>query len=340
MTENDQMVAVRDVPWHFGTGTRVNMLEDGQVDVDTILVAAGLDWQVESSPIHRKLEREVEYLDGETTTSVTFPELTGWQMLWRSDTSGVLSVQKDSYTRVQNRESAEILVALLESDKAITFDTGGSVNDGAQCYLTALLDEPFHITGDDSPIHQYAAVTWAHDGSGAVQASSTSVRRVCANTLKAAEIESKRAGTSFTFRHTRNVQDRIADARAVILGLRQDRDGFREFAEELAAIRITDEQREEFILRFVPEPAADVVSPRVRENIRVARQQVRHVFDTATMPDTHRNTAYGLVLAAGEYLDHLRGYRNQDTYLGRTLLRPEPLKGKMITLARKVASGR
>ncbi len=47
---------------------------------------------------------------------------------------------------------------------------------------------------------------------------------------------------------------------------------------------------------------------------------------------------YGLVQAAGEYLDHARGFRNSDTHLGRTLLRPEPLKVKAVKLVRQVAS--
>jgi hypothetical protein len=49
-----------------------------------------------------------------------------------------------------------------------------------------------------------------------------------------------------------------------------------------------------------------------------------------------RGSAYGLVQAAGEYLDHARSYRTQDSYLGRTLLRPEPLKAKAVALARRV----
>ena len=59
-----------------------------------------------------------------------------------------------------------------------------------------------------------------------------------------------------------------------------------------------------------------------------ARAKVRAIFDGPTIPEAHRNTAYGLVQAGIEYLDHLRSYRNSDTYLGRTLLRDEPLKRK------------
>ena len=39
---------------------------------------------------------------------------------------------------------------------------------------------------------------------------------------------------------------------------------------------------------------------------------------------------------AVEYLDHARGYRNTDTYLGRTILKPEPMKAKAIKLVNDV----
>lgn len=51
-----------------------------------------------------------------------------------------------------------------------------------------------------------------------------------------------------------------------------------------------------------------------------------------------RGTAYGLVQAAGEYLDHLRPYRTPDTYLARTMLRPESIKGGVVKLVRELVA--
>jgi hypothetical protein len=47
----------------------------------------------------------------------------------------------------------------------------------------------------------------------------------------------------------------------------------------------------------------------------------------------------GLIQAAGEYLDHGRTYRSRDSYLGRTLIRPERLKVRAIKLAEAAADG-
>ena len=101
---------------------------------------------------------------------------------------------------------------------------------------------------------------------------------------------------------------------------------------------MTDEQRERFVTTFIPKPEAEVISDQVLDNILRERSKVRAVFDGPTIPEAHRNTAYGLVQAGIEYLDHLRSYRNSDTYLGRTLLRDEPLKRKLVPMVRELAA--
>jgi hypothetical protein len=65
---------------------------------------------------------------------------------------------------------------------------------------------------------------------------------------------------------------------------------------------------------------------------------VRRLFDpsNASIPEAHKLTAYGLRLAGVEYLDHLRGFRNDNTYVGRQLLRQEPAKAKLGRLIEEV----
>ena len=58
----------------------------------------------------------------------------------------------------------------------------------------------------------------------------------------------------------------------------------------------------------------------------------------AAIPEMHRNTGLGMMYAGVEYLDHLRGYRNQSTYLGRTLLRDEPLKSRLIPMIKELVA--
>lgn len=333
MYENDTMYSVRQAPWHLGTGTSVSMLDTAPERRAERMALAGQDFLVVENDVFNR----VETVDPFGETAFRFVKLPGWKLLQRSDDNGILSVQRDSYSVVQNVVGHELFEALSEGAR-LDDGTGGTVKGGAQCYLTARIDEPQTVKGDSSPVYPYVVVTWAHDGSGAVQARSTNVRVVCWNTLTMSEAESRRQGTNFTFRHTAKVMERIAEAKEVIRGAREDRTAFIELANELADVPVSDEQREMFVQTFIPAPVAKVISPTVEENIRVARARVRSIFDGETIPEAHRNTAYGLVTAGVEYLDHLRAHRNSDTYLGRTLLREEPLKKALVPMVRKLVN--
>jgi phage/plasmid-like protein (TIGR03299 family) len=285
---------------------------------------AGHDFSVTEVPVFLKNEDRG-----------TFPKAAGFKGLVNSKTGELFNVARDSYTVVQNDVPWDILDAIVDQPN-VRYETAGTLKGGAVCWALAWLDEPTTIKGDDSPIYPYGVVSWAHDGSGAIQARATSIRVVCWNTLSASEAQSKRSGRHFTFRHTKNVMARIDEAKRALSGIREEHEAFIELANELAAMPVTDAQREQFVERFIPAPVGQVVSDRVLDNISTARAHVRSVFNSPTMPEAHRNTAYGLVQAGVEYLDHLRGVRNSDTYMGRTLLRDEALKKSLVPMVREL----
>jgi hypothetical protein len=66
-----------------------------------------------------------------------------------------------------------------------------------------------------------------------------------------------------------------------------------------------------------------------------ARNALRLLFQSTTNEQI-AGTAYGLVQAAGEYLDHVRTARSWETRLNRTLIRAEPLKHRALSLVREV----
>jgi hypothetical protein len=84
-------------------------------------------------------------------------------------------------------------------------------------------------------------------------------------------------------------------------------------------------------------PPDGLVTDRVVRNVEDARKALRAILAS---PSTEQiaDTGYGLVQAAGEYLDHARRSRSWETKLGRTLMRPEPLKAKALTLVRQLTN--
>lgn len=310
---------------------------------------AGHDFKIVETPIAvlgRNLTAPAKrspYLtmaDGKMRTAKAVPS---HKALVNGKTGDVLNVVNDSYTTIQNDVPWDVIDAIMTAGKrklghTVKYESGGTLDGGRMCFVTAYVDEPFTITGDTSEIYPYLAATWRHDGLGSFRLLMTSIRIECANTLDAAEGQSAKSGHEYVFRHTKNVHDRIEDAKMALRGIGSIRSDFEELANELAKIKVTPKIKREFVETFIPEPVADVVSDRVRANIAEARGKVYDLLDkSGTVPDAHRRTGYGLLMAGTEYLDHLRGYRNVNTYVGRTLLRPEPLKGKLVSMIRETA---
>lgn len=328
MTMLDKMYSVRIAPWHIGMGTNVMMLDSAPENRPERMALAGHDFAV----VEEVLYRRVPNVFG----AEAFVPVDNWNIIKRSDTDDVLNVAKDTYHIVQNDIGHEIFEALSEGAD-MDDGTGGTIKNGAMCYLCAKVNHNYGVKGDDSPINPYIVVTWTHDGTGAFQARATSVRVVCWNTLSASEMQAKASGRNFTFRHTKNIMERIEDAKQVIAGAKLDTLNFIELGNELASIAINNSIREQFIEWFIPMPESKfIISDRVLDNILDARQNLRNIFYSDTIPEYHRYTAYGLMQAGIEYLDHIRGYRNRDTYLGRTLLRDEPMKKKLVPMIREL----
>lgn len=148
-----------------------------------------------------------------------------------------------------------------------------------------------------------------------------------------------RSGYQVVIRHAGNVEERLEQAKSTLQGLRQETHDYIELATEMSKLNVNDRQVRAFIEEFIPSPAEHGVqiSDRVKGNIDKAREMFRSIYLDSPTTDGVRGSAWGLVQSATEYLDHSRSYRNQDSFLGRSILGVEKTKAKALTLARQVA---
>jgi phage/plasmid-like protein (TIGR03299 family) len=267
--------------------------------------------------------------------------LDGYVEHLRSDNGFTLRVGSDSFERIPNGTAYDVAELLL--DQGFEYETGITLDGGKLCAITLLLDEPIQITGDDSPALPYVGLSWAHDGSASLKLRSTSVRQVCANTVAASEAEGKKLGTDFTFRHTKNVKDRIEDAKKAIQGVREGFSAYVEAMEELGTVEVTPAQRDLFISEIIGDKGGVVslsasTSDRVKNNIEGERAKIGSLFFGPTIPEAHKLTGYGLHLAGVEYFDHLRAYRSKDSYVKRTLLSDNPAKASLARTIRELVA--
>jgi len=300
---------------------------------------AGLMWEpIEAPSFGYNGIRE----DGTTTHSPT-EAVTGdyfadkdQKRIVRSDTGALLAVRDKGYTLIDHYEMGAVVDAITGQPN-VKYETAGSLQGGRAVWALCLLDEPIVLPGDNTPTYPFLALLNRHDGAGAFKALSTSVRIVCSNTFSAAEMQGERSNTVFTFRHSANWKDHIEEARQTIKGLRVDFNRYVELASDLANVPVTAQQREAFVVEFIPMPSASLVSDRVARNVETARQAVRDILNSETT-ETINGTAFGLVQAAGQYLDHYRATRTDDSHYARQLLRPEKLKSTAVKLVRDLVA--
>lgn len=325
----ESMFSVREMPWHR-EGT---VLPDYPGSWDEARVLAGLEWDPVSFPVYDHAGSSEAGGPGAVDIYEAVP---GFNIIKRSDTGAVLSVRPASYAVIDHRDMGEIIEAVLEQEN-VRWETAGCLDGGKAVWCLCMLDEPVQLPGDPSVTYPYMAITNRHDGTAACALRSTMVRIVCANTFRASEMEGERTGATFSFTHRAGWRDRIDEAREAVTGARAEMRAWADLAADLLAIKVTGEQRRQFVIDFIPMPPETMITDRVARNVEHAREAVRGILGGPTTEGI-RGTAYELVQAGVEYADHLRGYRSQGTYLSRTMLRPEPLKARTLSLVRELVA--
>ena len=321
----ESMFSVRQMPWHR-EGT---ILDDYPGDWDQARKLAGLDWDPITTEVYALADLGA---DG----SPRYEPIDGWKCIARSDNGAVLSLNRDTYTVINHTEMGEIVEAVLAQPN-VKWETAGVLDGGRAVWCLALLDEPISLLGDASATMPYLAITNRHDGTGSCALRATAIRIVCANTFRAAELEGERTGATFSFIHKSSWRNRIDEARQAVTGARTEMRRYTELAQQLLCIPITPKQRELFITEFIPMPPQGLITDRVARNVDEARNALRMLF-CSTTNEQIAGTAYGLIQASGEYLDHVRAARSWETRLNRTLMRPEPLKHRALALVREITT--
>lgn len=264
----------------------------------------------------------------------------GHQAIVRDDNWGLLATPTDSFKLIYHSQMGELLEAYSEAWRKagaeVKFETAGSVRGGAMVWALVWLDEPYHAPGDSSPTYPFATLLNAHDGSAACKLLPTQVRVVCWNTWKAAEAEGERTGNQVVLRHAGNVDQRVEDAKASLGTMRDEAKAWGLLAADLAGININDAVVATFLDEFIPVPEG--ASERTRAS-RLERQATfMRLYNDSPTCNELPTTAYKLIQAAGEYVDHLRPFRSPDTYLARTMFSNEPIKGNLVRRVRELAT--
>ena len=110
----------------------------------------------------------------------------GYRAIRRSDNNDVLSIVKERYTPIQNRDILEPLAEIVRENDA-RFVAGGVCHGGKKAWVQAELNKPISIktkNGEDV-INNYIVGMIHHDGMGSNAILPFSRRVVCSNQFAA-----------------------------------------------------------------------------------------------------------------------------------------------------------
>jgi phage/plasmid-like protein (TIGR03299 family) len=160
--EVETMAYAGQVPWH-GLGTKVS----NDLSVEQMLVAAGIDWEVEKTPLF------YESADYEHEIEDKFA-------LIRKTDGKLMDIVGPNWKPLQNREAFNLFDNFVKQGD-MEMHTAGSLKGGQIVWGLAKIHDTFEIVKDDV-IEPYLLFVNPHQRGKAIEVRSTAIRVVCQNT--------------------------------------------------------------------------------------------------------------------------------------------------------------
>ena len=231
MVNNEAQMAYRKsqgLPWH-GLGTPV----DDDMSPREMMVAAGLDWEVNKVPTFINV-------NGENIE-------TGQEALVRSTDNKILTQVGKGWNPVQNQEAFNFFSDFVSNGDMI-MDTAGSLKGGQIVWALADVKDGFSLFNGDE-VRGYMLFSNPHQYGKAIDVKFVMERVVCNNTLAVALNEKNQPSIRVNHRNQFNAE-MVKEA----LGLSHNKvEKFKEAAEFLGSKRYTKQTAEQFMARVFGE---------------------------------------------------------------------------------------
>lgn len=289
----ETMAFTGSTPWH-GLG---NQLSTNQ-PLEVWAQQAGMDWEILESP--------VRYMTEASGASGSIHAFIDNKVLFRSDTHAPLSVVSQRYQVVQPREILEFYRDLTEQS-GFELETAGVLKGGRKIWALARTGQSTALKGKDVT-NGYVLLATACDGTLATTAQFTSIRVVCNNTLAVALAGGAHAvkvphSTSF-------------DPNAVKkqLGISVSSwDDFMYRMKGLSERKVKSVEAERYFLRVFSDQNLNSKSlGQANERAMTKALELYQGRGKGADLDSAKGTAFGLLNAVTEFIDHERRARSTD----------------------------
>lgn len=224
----------------------------------------------------------------------------------RADTNTPLGIVGDRYSIQQNTESFDFLDSMMQ-DGIMRYESAMALDGGRKVALLARMPEVDVIAEGDSSL-RYILFSTTHDGTGSINVLPTSVRVVCANTLRMAMSEGKGSGNVMSIRHTASKGDRLKKAAKWISQFSDKFTLYADNARHLAEVKFDKVECQQYLNELFP--TNEEMTSRQLENIKKRIEIVRNSFlDESNMLPSIKGTWWHLFNAITHSVDHSTKYR-------------------------------
>ena len=300
--EVQTMAYVGETPWH-GLG---NELTPNQ-PIEVWAEQAGMDWTIESS--------DVSYYANHAAGGKLIMPFPDNKVLYRSDTLEPLSVVSQRYQEVQPSEILEFYRDLTEQAD-FELETAGVLKGGRKFWALAKTGKSTALKGKDVS-NGYILLATACDGTLATTAQFTSIRVVCNNTL-AISLADKSGGVVKVPHST--VFDATKVKNQLGISINQWNEHMYQM-KQLTERRVTQAEATNYLNRlFNNIDDTLIMFPTTKQTQKAvpnakAMNQIMTMFNgqgRGADLDSARDTAYGLLCAVTEFVDHERRAMSTD----------------------------
>lgn len=283
-----EVVRDRTLPWMGGSYAQV----DGIGNVAEALTLGGLDWEV--------AKRNIRTMDG-----VLIPD---YQAVVRLDSKAPLGVVGRKFAPLQNGVALSPVDALL-GESGGTIRAVGPLNGGRRVFVAIELPSAVQVPGDmGTLVNPWMVVANGHDGSLALSVNVLEHVVRCTNILVAL---ARLSAYRIRLVHRPGIEAKYQQAHQVIATANRYLAESNGLKADLAARRVSEAQSRRIIEAAFPLPARDTSA---EDGGRTGRRTMfDHAWDglwnSPTIPDPLRPTAWGAIQAVTEWVDHGTNWR-------------------------------
>jgi phage/plasmid-like protein (TIGR03299 family) len=270
--------------WHgFGT-----VVSEAQTSADALRIA-GLDWTVALTDLAAIMP------DGSHQPIDTH------RATMRTDTSRALGAVGMRYQPLQNREAFAWMDEVVGEQLAI-WHTCGSLRGGKDVWMLAKLPGNLEVC-DRDVLDKYVLITNNHAGTGAVRLFPTSVRVVCANTLRLAisEVDRNKSDAGLPlglklFHTAGSLGKRVQKAKELLGVIGKSHDEFAQAARSMLSHELNTQQISDYF--------GGLVENRSDRNREKVLGQLWDRFALPTNEGGYKANVWTAYNAASEWADH------------------------------------